>query len=449
MRVNDPWTLEHQDTTSKGMQSRPATLTSNQLRKLLPLPGNSHLDCVGTSIHSDGRKPLQLKTGVLSNWVRLSAIMLSLLLSASIVPLWQLVYPPAAVKLSPLSPSQHIVGKLFFASRGQMDAPGASLSANDSVTITLWGLAPLTPGNRYDAWLLPDPSHDNEPAIFLGNLPLSKSNATLTYTDLQHTDLLATMSRFLLTAENDRYTPLEPPLDVSTLRYKGTIPTLPAPGDKHHLSYLDHLRHLLVQDPILIADGFSGGLGTWLLQRAGNVLTYTIAARDDWASAGETVSQLREQVLRVLGYLDGATGIQRDAPPGSSWLTVPNSGRIGLLAAHDMIDLHLVGLGKAPGATARQKQQSAAIVQAITHIESSLESVRSSALQLLDMSDTQLSLEQAQSLLAAMVTQATDAYIGQVSAAGYVPGVAWVYQELQSLASFPIQGIVPGPQASS
>jgi hypothetical protein len=245
-----------------------------------------------------------------------------------------------------------------------------------------------------------------------------------------------------------------PSLDPATWRYEGSFPTLPAPGDQHHYSLLDHLRHLLAKDPTIADLGLSGGLDIWLYRNAGKVLEWSNAARDEW-SGGHPMPLLRRQVLRVIDYLDGSAFVWRDVPPDTPLLVDPRAGRIGLLEfdptqvpsgylAH--VDVHLIGLSHSPGVTPEQKRLAIQIDTAINTVTSLMQKVHQDAVQLAAMSDAALQGPAALSLLDDLVTHASDAYIGHFDpATGQVQGgVAWIHHQLQILATIEVTPLRAG-----
>src|SRR5258708_30324484 len=117
-----------------------------------------------------------------------------------------------------------------------------------------------------------------------------------------NTNLLATYSSFLETEQAANEEPIIPSLDPATLRYTGSIPDTPTPGDANHYSLLSHLRHLLAKDPTLELIGLSGGLDIWLYRNAGKILEWSSAARDDWAGGPASLPPIHPPIHRVLDY---------------------------------------------------------------------------------------------------------------------------------------------------
>ncbi len=381
------------------------------------------------------------------------AVVVSLLVAVSALLLPVLLAQPGklATASHPVT-SAPIVGRVFFTSSGQLD-PTSSEGLNDVLHIELGGLTPPASGKSDDAWLLPDTSQDEQQPVFLGALQILRGSAQLIYTSPNHTNLLATYSRFLVTEQAANEEPFIPSLDPATWRYAGSIPDIPTPGDANHYSLLSHLRHLLAKDPTIELIGLSGGLAIWLYRNAGKILEWSSAARDDWAGGQASLALMRRQIERVLDYLDGANFAWRDAPPNTPLLVDPNAGRIGLLEfvqgqnppgflAH--VDFHLVGYTHAPGVMVDQKRLATKIDAMLIAVTALLWKVHGDATLLAQMSDTALLEPQALSLLDDMYTNATDAFVGQPDpATGSVQGgVTQIHDELQRLSTIEVSKIM-------
>lgn len=390
-----------------------------------------------------GRKQLAFIAVVVSLLVAASALLLPILLAQ----------PGQLATASHPVTAASIVGHVFFTSSGQLN-PTSSEGLNDIVRINLSGLIPPAPGKSDYAWLLPDTSHNEQQPVFLGTLQILRGSAQLTYTAPNHTNLLATYSRFLVTEQPANEEPIIPSLDSATWRYAGSVPDIPTPGDANHYSLLSHLRHLLAKDPTLERIGLSGGLAIWLYRNAGKILEWSSAARDDWAGGQASLALMRRQIDRVLDYLDGVNFVWRDVPPDTPLLVDPKAGHIGLLEfdqgqnppgylAH--IDFHLVGYTHSPGVTADQKRLATRIDAMLMAVTALLWKVHGDATLLAKTSDTALLAPQALSLLNDMETTANDAFVGQLDpATGSVQGgVTQIHDELQLLATIEVS-TVPG-----
>ncbi len=394
-----------------------------------------------SSTQKPGRKQLAFIAVVVSLLLAASALLLPILLAQ----------PGQLATTSHPGKAASIVGRVLFTSSGQLD-PTSSEGLNDVVHLDLGGLTPPALGKSDYAWLLPDVSHNEQQPVLLGRLQILRGSAQLTYTSLEHANVLATYSRFLVTEQAANEEPIVPSLDPATWRYAGSIPDTPTPDDANHYSLLSHLRHLLAKDPTIERIGLSGGLDIWLYRNTGKILEWSSAARDDWAGGQASLALMRRQVDRVLDYLDGAAFVWRDVPPDTPLLVDPKAGRIGLLEfdqgqnppgylAH--IDLHLVGYSHSPGVTADQKRLATRIDAMLIAVTALLWKVHADAAQLSKMSDTALLTPQALSLLNDMYTNANDAFVGQPDpATGSVQGgITQIHDELQRLSTIQVSTI--------
>ena len=160
-----------------------------------------------------------------------------------------------------------LVGHVFFLSSGLLSSLSSNQGITDELEINLQNLPDPQSGKLYYAWLLND-NQTNLPAVALGALPLNHGQVTLTYKDPQHNNLLANYGHFLVTEEDASPPPITPSLDTTTWRYSAAFPTTPNPADTvNHFSVLDHLRHMLAQDPKLKAVGSGGRARHLALQK--------------------------------------------------------------------------------------------------------------------------------------------------------------------------------------
>ena len=155
-------------------------------------------------------------------WVVLAVVLIAILGSGAWAIVTHRAGAPTVVSVAP-------VGQAFFMSSGQVSLDG-NQGANDEVQINLTGIPAPPTGKSYFGWLLPDLSKSEAPDILLGKLPVSHGAIHLLYRgDSQHTNLLATTSRFLVTAEASNVTPQIPIPDLSAWRYYAQLPQAPAP----------------------------------------------------------------------------------------------------------------------------------------------------------------------------------------------------------------------------
>lgn len=349
----------------------------------------------------------------------------------------------------PVTTSQ-TVGYVQFITSGQGYADN-NIGLNDELQINLQHISNPAPGKAYYGWLLGDT--DETPPLILGNgpLPLSQGNIDFLFQgDAQHSDLLATYSRFLITQESTSNPPTVP--DYTASGYSASIPRTPNPADKQfHFSMLDHIRHLLSDEQTIKSIGLQGGLSIWFLRNTEEVFKWSISAKDHWQSQNAT--SIRQQLINILYYLDGAPCIEQDlhtVPPGT--LTTPENptiasiGRVALIepcAQHKLgyvrhIGAHLLGVATSPGATQATRDAATQIDHAINDVKAWLEQLRVDAVQLVDMSDAQLIQQPALSKLGDLATLARYAYAGRIDPATgiYHGGVIWIYGSTQRLAVF-------------
>lgn len=366
---------------------------------------------------------------------------LALLLAVSVLLLPQLLNPPQTGTAHLMT-----VGLVAFSSSGQLD-PLATTGINDTITVQVHDLPLPASGNRYSAWLLPDAKEGATRPLLLGTVPVQDGSGQLVFSQPHHQDLLAHYSGVRLTEEPATHPPLTASPNPATWRAEGWIPDVPTPGDEAGYSLLDHLRHLLAQDPTLEHIGLSGGLGIWFERNSQKVVEWASAARDDWQTAQTPL--LHRQIIRILDYLDGSVYVAHDVPSGSPWLVDPHAGQIGLLTfaqnqeppaylAH--IALHLEGVINAPGHTPAERQRAIQIHAALDQVQTHLEHVRQDAFSLVKMDAIHLRQPTALSLLDDLDTQATEAYVGTFDpqTGETTGGALWIDHQLQALAVIPL-----------
>lgn len=346
-----------------------------------------------------------------------------------------------------LTPSP-LVGYLHFLSSGQTSET-SNQGVADEVRLDLRSFH-VPPADKSDyAWLLPDADQPENHPVLLGKITGNGTTGSLTYNGAQHSNLLAVTSRFLITEESATIIPLAPSTDHSTWRYIGQIPQIVPPREQY--SYLDHLRHLLTDDPKLHAIHLSGGLATWFSRSMQAIYRWTLGARDDWqASTSPNPVTMRQETVRILDYLDGIPYVWRDLPAtiSSPVLLDDHIGRIGILESVpqqdppgyiDHIILHLNGLVSSPGADPALQGHIAQVITAMNTVNMWLEHVRQDAKQLLAMTDQQLQ-QQALAILNDMVMTANFALNGKTDPVTGTTqeGVEWITQAIGSLAIIPI-----------
>ena len=340
-----------------------------------------------------------------------------------------------------------LVGQAFFVSSGKTNG-NTNQGLNDEFEINLHNIPNPQSGKSYYAWLLPAASQSEAAPIFLGTLhPMNGAIHFLYPGDSQHTNLLAITSRFLITEQAANLTIDIPSPDTSTWRYYAALPnTIPA-GQTYSL--LDHLRHLLAADPELDKLNLHGGVANWTYKNIQKVLDKAELAQADWKNNNFT--DLHQQLVVILDYLDGATSVQQDVPTGTPIMANPQESQIGLLQLNTNpqapmsylyhIDLHLNGVLNSPGATQYQRQIASHIYSEINNLNGWLQQVRHDAVQLVQMNDTQLAQQSSLTLLNDLVTQANYAFMGQANASNQLDrvGIKQTYVNIQKLATFDVK----------
>ncbi len=342
------------------------------------------------------------------------------------------------------SPPAQIVGEASFLNSGQVNGTN-NLGINDGLHIDLHNIADPSPDKSYYAWLLEDSDQSDSQAIFLGKLSITQGNVLLNYEDLQHHNLLEQYSRLLITEEDASMVPVGPSPDTSTWKYSATLPQTSDPKDRNHFSILDHLRHLLAADPDLQARNLPGGLDIWLYRIMGKVSAIAGTARGDWDN--QSTTDMRQQLILILDYLDGNTLVRQDLPPNTLPPTNASFDSIGLLGQQNQlpqgylahIDTHLRSITQAPDVTQTMSQQATQISKRLNPVRQWLETVHADALRLLKMGPGQLLSPDAKLILDDMKTHADYAYVGGLNQ----EGVRQIYAEIQKLATFEVQTYIP------
>ena len=338
-----------------------------------------------------------------------------------------------------------VVGQVSFSSSGQF-VQNTSQGIADKLTIDLHNTSSPPAGKSYYAWLLGDSNNSEAQPVPLGKVTADHGTIHYLYAgDQRHDNLLATTSRFLITEEDAGTTPIFPSTDHNVWIYYAAIPQVPAASDR--FSMLDHLRHLLAEDPKLALRGLHGGLDIWLLQNTRDVSQWAATARDAWQN--KAIHTIRQSVADILYYLDGRDCVQPDLqgiPPGTP--AAPESATITAAASVGLLDLcgqqqvpgylkhidtHLNGIVQAPGATPGQIKLAAQITTEINQVNSLLVKMRQDGQQLVKMSDAQLLQASTRAILNDLATQAGSAYSGQGQ-----PGVQQIHDDIERLGTLDV-----------
>jgi transcriptional regulator with XRE-family HTH domain len=343
--------------------------------------------------------------------------------------------------------SDSFVGMLSFSSSG-IGQDTTSQGIADQIQIKLHLLHLPSVNKRYYVWLMPDQNNPEGSVVPLGILRIQGTTGQLSYGDPQHTNLLASYSRLLITEQDASPIPQAPSLDQSVWRYQAQIPQTYTSGTPPY-SLLDHVRHLLASEPQLAQHQLLGGLAIWLMRNTEQLVT----GAKDAQSAGNTAQRdmLRQDLFRLLDYLDGLDYVQQDLPGDTSALQLVDqrTGSVGLLnivsgqptrgyLVH--IDDHLRGIVASPGVTMQQMILAEHILQNIDTINNWLQQARRDILQLLKNFDQPLPGSQTQQLLTDVYTLVTFASEGKPTSptGNRLGGAQQVDEQVLQLASMQI-----------
>ncbi|GCE31126.1 hypothetical protein KDA_66100 [Dictyobacter alpinus] len=348
------------------------------------------------------------------------------------------------------------VGHLSFISSGQVNE-NTSQGIADQVVLDVHSLPTPRAGKKYYAWLLGDKNQNDPTSIALGALNVTAGNAHLMYAgDAQHSNLLLTTSRVLVTEEDATVTPLSPSMDMQSWRYYGEFSSTPikAADNVKNYSYLDHLRHLLASDPTLNEMELPGGLNNWLYRNTSKIVEWSGSMRETWEDTKDSAF-IRRQTMRVLAYLDGTTFLYKDLPPKSPLLVNERLARVGLLEVNGPnqeppsymahIDHHLRGLLQADDSSTALRKQMSDLTSSMSDINAWLAQVRVDARQIVNMSDAQLKQPPTLTLINDMIANSNHAFAGQLdpSTNQMRQGVIWLHDHMQSLATLELKEVKP------
>ncbi len=378
-------------------------------------------------------------------WISLIVLLILVVIGSSLG-----AYLILSAKTPAATSTPSIVGHAYFVSSGLLSAnPESNQGITDQVQVKLDNIPPPQAGMSYYAWLLNDKTQQWNP-IALGALTVNNGTAVLSYVDPQHTNLLASNSRFLVTEESAASAPLTPSLNSSAWRYYAEFSQVPDPNNPKHYSLYDHIRHLLSADPNVEETGLSGGLDSWLYRNTQKILEWAGSARD--AQQSGNVSFIRRQLIRIVDYLDGSSYTQLALDlPGQPVLADPQISKIGLLtfdAAKQTLPGYLYHIGtkhlreiaQLPQASQEQKALAIQINQEIDVVNTWFETMRSEVLQLYRMSDAQIQGSDGRTLLDTVATLANTAFVGEINSQGQVtPGVVQIHYAIQNLANFDLR----------
>ena len=333
-----------------------------------------------------------------------------------------------------------VIGHAYFVSSGLLIQNGTN-GITDQLEIHLENIPAPATDQAYYAWLLNDITMPSS-SFYLGPLTMNKGGtADFFYQGTTaKVNLLETYSRFLITEDNATTVPVSP--DSGTNKYYAAFPQIPHKAGKFTFSLYDHLRHLLAAEPGLNSEGLFGGLDTWVYHNSQKILEWAGSARDATFAGSETF--IRNQLTRIMCYLDGIPYIKHDLPQEScSDPTVGVGGKVGLLTFPvsfgflNHITAHLGDIIHLPEATPQQKALAAKIFVAINAVSQRYGTMRNDVLQFLHMPPAQWSQPAGLSLLDTITTLANDAFVGTADPQGNITdGVALINNDIQGLATF-------------
>lgn len=344
---------------------------------------------------------------------------------------------------SPAPASNPVYGQAMFFSTNLVGTEVDTGIAN-GVRISLWNLPAPAARNSYYAWLLPGISNAEGPRVLVGQFTPSDGTASITYID-PDTNLLATKSRLLVTEESTSPVPTFPSPDPHKWRYYGALPQTPNPQDSSHFSALDHLRHLLSDDPMNNMMPLPGGLGAWLLQNVRMIFSWSSQAWNLGRPQDLKSPWARLDLVAILDTLDGATAVQQDVPQHTPLVVDQSISRKPILSLDPNaptpgylleMNTHLFGFASSPGTTPAAQKLAGTINQELDALQKTLEQVRQDAKAILARTDD----SQLDALFSDLLNQATIAYTGQIDAStgARVGGVCLIFSQLQQLTQFPV-----------
>ncbi len=364
----------------------------------------------------------------------------------------------------PATPAtQAIAGHAYFVSSGLLGLVGNQGIA-DGMKIDLQNVSDPQSGKSYYAWLLSDndTNLDISP-ILLGALTVDHGRVSFSYTgNTQHNNLLINYSRFLITEEDANSTPSNPSLDAATHRYAAVF------SQKGHVvgatpvySLLDHIRHLLAQDPKLQKAGLTGGLSTGLFKNSEKILEWAGSARDA-LQHGDTAFA-RRQLLRILDYLDGSQFVGTEPLPADlsaqPVIVDPVIARVALLTISAQQDPpgylkhignHLREIVTLADTTPEQRALAVQINSAIDNVVALLTSVHVDTINLLKLDPAAMTQPAALATMNQITVLTNNAFVGQLDPNTITvrEGVVQIYYAVQRLATFDITACQGSNQAN-
>lgn len=391
------------------------------------------------------------KRGRRTLWIALTALLILLVIGSSLGAYLIFFAKGSSTSHTPPSNSNGplAVGEAYFLSSGLLIL-NSTTGITDQLHIHLKNIPAPSPGKAYYAWLLNDITMQWKP-VYIGKLTVTGGGAIDYMYPGDTTDLLATNSRFLITEDDATATPISP--DSGANRYYGAFPQIPhAMSPTLSFTEYGHLRDLLAAESTLTKLGLAGGMNTWLYHNSVKILEWAGSARDaTFAGSGPFI---KNQLTRILCYLDGASFITYDLPQANcNDPTVALGAKIGLLSlpvkgssGHlQHISEHLHDLSALPEATPQQRSLASQVYQALNSANQRFTTLHAQALQLLKMPQEQWSQPAGISLLDSIATTANDAFAGKADPQGNaINGVAQINYDIQALATFTVRACTTG-----
>jgi hypothetical protein len=352
------------------------------------------------------------------------------------------LYPPQ----NPIT-STPLLGNAIFISSGQI-AERSTKGIADRIQVNLQNISQPQAGKQYYFWLLGDTNGGNTDisSIRLGSSSRGGKINIFYPGDGKHSNLLLNYSRLLVTAEDADNAPTNPSLDSKDMKYFAEF----SREKKGNYSLLDHMRHLLAQDPKLKEAGLAGGLDIWLFRNTLKLLEQAGSIRD--AHKNGEVDFIRRQLVRMLNYLDGEQYVRTEKLPSDlpAIMIDKNIARIGLLEFDPQqnpppylkhIGNHLRETVSLPGVTPTQRELAITINKALNNVKVWLEAVHKIAAQLIQMSREELLADSTLPLLDDLFTQTNFAFVGQIDPnnSQIREGVVQIHYNTLRLATFEIK----------
>ncbi len=341
-----------------------------------------------------------------------------------------------------------VVGHAVFANSGLFNNDN-SQGVEDELQISLQNIPHPAPGKSYYAWLLSDTTQKSATSLFLGKLSLVQRSVQILYPgDAQHSNLLATYSRFLITEEDANTTPTTPSSDRHTWRYYAELPQMTNSSDQFNnsISMLNYLRILLFNNGATPSSITAGGVATWLLRNTQRALDEANNAMNAWN--GRKPAALRSHLANLLAYIDGASYLKQDLPTAVSSVTVEaNLYQMGLIAFSTAstqtyegeTHYNLMQIAIVPAIPPDKSKLANQTDEALPNVVSWLQMAHDDAITLFPMTNAQLLSRTAQSTLQDMVSQVSYAYNGQTTGKTQQEGVEQIYPAILKLATFDVQ----------